>query len=130
MEGIRVNRKIGLRVTAVNRTFVAIRFSSRREHPRRASQTPVNRNRGSGRGSSGGGGGGRTLSDMRSGVAAIGWGALDQLENELSEDGAIPGVIGRFVGCIVADLALSLFSLQPLRQRETWRPNKHDAMAS
>ncbi len=43
---------------------------------------------------------------MRRGVAAIGWGALNQLKTKLPEDEAILGVMGRFVGCIVADHAL------------------------
>jgi hypothetical protein len=119
MGGIRVNRNIGLRFTIVHRSFilahvikllagfVAIRFCSRRERPMHASQTPVNGNGGSGHRSNRGRGGGRTRPDTRCRVAAIGWGALDQLETELSENGArILGVMGRLVGRIVADHAL------------------------
>jgi hypothetical protein len=109
MGGIRVNRNVGPRFTVVHRSFilalvikllagvVAIRFGSRRERPRRASRTPVNRNSGSGRGSSGCRGGCRTLPDTRCCIAAIGRGALDQLETKLLEDGAILGVMGRLV---------------------------------
>ena len=136
MRGRRVNRNIGYRFTLVHRSFILalvvkfftgvvdVRLCRRHERPRRASRTPVNGNRGSGRRRSGCGGGGRTFPNTRSRVAAVSRGALDKLEPELFEDGAIRGVMFRLVRRIVADhafLTILFASAAPTRDMETKR---------